>query len=404
MATTRKRGNSYQIRVSVGYDTKGNQVVKTKTWKPSAGMTAKQIEKELLKQAIMFEEQCLNGVVTTDIKFEEFAERWFEEYAKSNLKKTTLSRMTSCKIRIYPALGHFHLSKITRGQVQAFIDDLARNGKNLRTGEPLSRKTIVHHLNFLSDVFMYAARQELISETPCKNIILPRGEKKEKAIYTVDEVKTLFKLMDEHDAPIRFKAFVNLAVYGGFRRGEIMGLEWKDIDWDNNVVSIRRTSNYTQHNGVFTDTTKTKKSQRSLKLPDTVFTVLRQLYEEQQNAKAEIGNQWVDYDRLFVTWNGSPLFCGMPYRWLKSFTEKHGMRFCDLHSFRHFNATVLINSGVDAATVSSALGHSNVTTTTSIYCHAFQEVQARTGNAIAAALDLSECDKAQTKKAVRKVS
>ena len=87
MATTRKRGNSYQIRVSVGYDTKGNQVVRTKTWKPSAGMTARQIEKELLKQAIMFEEQCLKGFVTTDIKFEEFADRWFEEYAKSNLKK-----------------------------------------------------------------------------------------------------------------------------------------------------------------------------------------------------------------------------------------------------------------------------------------------------------------------------
>ena len=78
MATTRKRGNSYQIRVSVGYDTKGNQVVRTKTWKPSAGMTARQIEKELLKQAIMFEEQCLKGVITTDIKFEEFADRWFE--------------------------------------------------------------------------------------------------------------------------------------------------------------------------------------------------------------------------------------------------------------------------------------------------------------------------------------
>ena len=339
MATTRKRGNSYQIRVSVGYDTKGNQVVRTKTWKPSAGMTARQIEKELLKQAIMFEEQCLKGVVTTDIKFEEFADRWFEEYAKSNLKKTTLSRMTSCKIRAYRAFGHFRLNKITRGQVQAFIDDLARNGKSIRSGKPLSHKTVIHHLNFLSDVFTYAVRQELISETPCKNIILPRGTKKEKAIYTVDEVKTLFKLMDEHNSSIRFKAFVNLAVYGGFRRGEIMGLEWKDIDWDNNVVSIRRTSNYTHNDGIFTDTTKTKRSERSLKLPNPVFAVLKQLYDEQQTQKAEIGDKWVDCDRLFVTWNGTPLFCGTPYVWLKKFTKKHGMRFCDLHSFRHRNNT-----------------------------------------------------------------
>ena len=179
----------------------------------------------------------------------------------------------------------------------------------------------------------------MISETPCKNIILPRGTKKEKAIYTVDEVKTLFKLIDEHNSTIRLKAFVNLAVYGGFRRGEIMGLEWKDIDWDNNVVSIRRTSNYTHNDGIFTDTTKTKRSERSLKLPDSVFAVLKQLYDEQQTQKANVGNKWVDCDRLFVTWNGTPLFCGTPYVWLKKFTKKHGMRFCDLHSFRHRNHT-----------------------------------------------------------------
>ena len=76
------------------------------------------------------------------------------------------------------------------------------------------------------------------------------------------------------------------------------------------------------------------------------------------------------------------------------------MRFCDLHSFRHFNATVLINSGIDVATVSRALGHVNVNTTTSIYFHAFQEVQARTGNAIAEALNLSGDSKPEQKSAV----
>ena len=61
MATIRKRGNSYQIRVSCGYDTSGNQVVQTMTWKPADGMNKKQIEKELQKQAILFEDKCMKG-------------------------------------------------------------------------------------------------------------------------------------------------------------------------------------------------------------------------------------------------------------------------------------------------------------------------------------------------------
>lgn len=393
MATIRKRGNSYQIRVSVGYNTKGAQIVRTKTWKPSADMSERQVQKEVQKQAIQFEEQCLKGYVTTNVKFEEFAERWFREYACINLKKSTLHRMRACVIRTYPAFGHLQISKITRGQIQSFIDDLARNGKNIKTGEPLSQKTVIHHLNFISDVFVYAARLELIGDNPCRNIIIPRGRKKEKSVYTVDEVKKLFELIDEHKPPIKYKAFVTLAVYSGFRRGELMGLEWKDVDWDNNIISVKRTSNYTSTSGQYTDTTKTKCSQRSLKLPEMVFSVLKELYDAQQKTKAEIGSKWVDSDRLFISWDGSPMFCGTPYYWLKKFTKAHGMRFCDLHSFRHFNATVLISSGIDAVTVSRALGHANVNTTTSIYCHAFQEVQARTGNAIAEALNFSSVEK-----------
>ena len=75
MATTRKRGNSYQIRVSCGYDTEGHQVVQTMTWKPAEGMTKKQIEKELQRQAILFEEKCLKGQITANIKFQDFAEQ-----------------------------------------------------------------------------------------------------------------------------------------------------------------------------------------------------------------------------------------------------------------------------------------------------------------------------------------
>lgn len=389
MAAIRKRRNSYQIRVSVGYDALGRQVVHSMTWKPASGMSEKQIAAELNRQAVMFEEMCTKGIVPSNMKFQELAEKWFDEYAVVNLKKSSVQRLRGVTARVYSAFGHIRADKITRGQIQAFIDDLARNGRNFRNGQPLYRKTVIHHLNLLSDVFNYAIRLEMIEDNPCRNIFVPKGPKKEKEIYTVDEMKQLFALADKYGT-LDYRVFLTLAVYSGFRTGELMGLEWKDVDWENKVISVRRTANYTATDGTYTDTPKTKKSVRSLKLPDIVFERLTELRQQQDQSRERLGSKWTDCDRIFVNQFGAPLYKGEPYKWQKKLTEEHGMRFCDIHSLRHFNATVLINSGIDAAAVSRALGHSSISTTTNIYCHAFSEVQARTCDAISAALNFSE--------------
>ena len=388
MATIKKRGNSYLIRVSCGYDINGNHKEQSMTWKPEPKMTAKQIEKELNRQAVMFEEACNKGYQSKAIKFEVFAEQWFEEYAKLNLRNTSYERMKQLTVRVYPAIGHLRLDKITSRHIQQFINDLALNGKSLKNGRPLSRKTAVHHLSFISDVFSYAVKMEMLTDNPCKRVTVPKGEKKEKDIYTLEEVAQLFQLLET--APLKYRTFFTLAIYSGFRRGEMLGLEWKDIDWEHNVISVRRTSNYTASKGIYTDTTKTKKSQRSLKFPQSVMDLLREYKDEQDEERIRLGTKWVDHDRLFVKWNGEPMNNNTPYFWLKEFCEENNFRFCDIHSLRHFYASALINEGVDAATVSGALGHSTITTTTSIYCHVFNQAQARAGDAIASVLDFKK--------------
>lgn len=390
MANIRKRGNSYQIRVSTGYTSNGKQVMRTKTWKPEPNMTPRQIEKELKRQEILFEEQCAKGVITTNIKFEEFANRWIDEYAKVNLKGTTFQRMKSISIRVYQNFGHLRLDSITRKQIQEFIDDLSKNGKSMRTGQPLSKKTVIHHLTFLSDVFNYAVRLDILEDSPCKNVVVPKGEKKEKEIYTFEEIEQLFKILET--SPVQYEAFFKLAVYSGFRRGELLGLEWKDIDFENEIISVCRTSNYTTDRGTYTDTTKTKKSVRCLKLPSEMFNVLKNLKAEQTAQKEKMGSKWQDFDRLFTSDDGRPMWTNAPYQWLRRTCKKHNLRFCGIHSFRHFNASALISEGVDASVVSAALGHSTVSTTTDIYCHLFAKAKAKTCNAIASALDFTKKD------------
>lgn len=388
MANIRKRGNTYQIRVSCGYDTKGEQIMQTMTWKPPEGMTQKQVEKEVQRQAVLFEERCQQGQVTTNVKFEEFAEEWLETYAKLNLRNTSYERMKQLRTRVYPAIGHLRMDKIKVKHIQQFVYDLALNGKSFKNGKPLSRKTVVHHLSFISDVFSYAVKMEIITDNPCRRVTVPKGEKKEKEIYTLEQVEQLFNLLE--DAPLKYRTFFTLAIYSGFRRGELLGLEWKDIDWDNCVISVKRTSNYTAEKGIYTDTTKTKKSQRSLKFPMVVMDLLRAFKEEQDEERERIGDKWQDYDRLFVKWDGRPMNNNTPYFWFNEFCEKNNFPFRDIHSLRHFYASALINEGVDAAAVSGALGHSVISTTTSIYCHVFQQAQARAGEAIANVLDFKK--------------
>lgn len=94
------------------------------------------------------------------------------------------------------------------------------NGRNKQTGKPLARKTVVHHLSFFSDVFSYAVKMSMVSDNPCSSVTVPRGYKKEKKIYTIEEIEKLFELVEE--APMKYRTFFVLAVYSGFRRGEML--------------------------------------------------------------------------------------------------------------------------------------------------------------------------------------
>lgn len=380
MATIRKRGDTYQIRVSVGYDTKGRHKEQAMTWKPEPGMTEKQIQKELNRQAVLFEEKCAHGYCATAVKFQDLAEEWFDLYAKYNLRKTTYQRMTQLTKRVYPAVGHLRMDKITARQLQGFINSLAQDGANMRTGKPLARKTIIHYLSFISDVFSYAMRSDLVSDNPCSKVIIPKGESKEKEIYTQEEMQRLLELLMKE--PLKFRVFFFLIAYSGFRRGEMLGLEWKDIDWENGVISVRRTSNYVPHIGTYTDTTKTRKSQRSLKLADELIDMLRQWQNAQADEAFKMGDKWEETDRIFTRWNGKPLDNNAPYKWLKNLCERNELPFYGIHSFRHFTASAMISAGFDVTTVSGALGHSNSSTTLNIYSHAFQSAQARVSNAM----------------------
>lgn len=398
MATIEKRGDSYKITVSCGYNSKGRQQRRRMTWKPTPNMTARQIEKELNRQATLFEEKVRNGGgMSGAIKFEVLANEWLDTYAEKHLKERTVSSYRALTRRTYAALGAKRVDKITVRDVQGFIDNLSEPGvkmQRVKKDTPdkelppvgLSPKTVRGYLSFVSCVMSYAERLEMIANNPCNKVVLPALNAAERDCYTLDEAARFLELLEGEDW--QFRMFFTLAIYSGARRAELLGLEWKDLDFDNCTVNICRNSLYTKRKGVYTDTVKTKGSNRVLRLPEGVFNILAQYRKWQQEMREKLGSQWIDTDRLFTRWNGEAMFPNSPAWWFKKFCERTGMRYVNVHSFRHLNASMLINASVDVRTVSAALGHSNTSTTLNIYAHTFAKSQAKAAEAIGNALPL----------------
>lgn len=169
-----------------------------------------------------------------------------------------------------------------------------------------------------------------------------------------------------------------------------MGLEYKDIDFENSILTINRTSNYHIVYGTYTDTPKTKTSHRSLYIAPKLLAMIKQLQIEQKETAKICGDQWNESDRLFVSWCGKPLSHSFPYKWLQRFCERENIPFHGLHAFRHFVATQALVDGVDVKSVSAMLGHSQTSTTLNIYAHVVDKAQTRALSSVAAQLESVE--------------
>ncbi len=389
MATIQKRKNksgglSFLIKVSLGYDINDKQIIKSMTWKPETSMTIRQAEKEANRQAVLFEDKCKSSNLTNkSVRFQQLANEWLEYVETTQkMKPSTIVRLKTLRERTYKAIGNIYVDNLTYRQIQSFIISLSRDGTNQKTGKGLSQKTQRHYLSFISDVMRYAKKCGLILNNPCVDISTVKTDKKEKDIYSLEELKTLLKRIDSK-AATNYKVLFSILGYCGLRRGEVLGLEYKDIDFHSGVVSIVRTSNYQTGLGVYTSTPKTKSSCRKILLQPNILDLIKQLKTEQHAKAIKCGDLWNETDRLFVTWCGKPMHPNTPYTWLKRFCEEENLPFKGLHSFRHTVATQAIIGGQNYKSVSSILGHSQTSTTMNIYAHATQESNMEVFNCIA---------------------
>lgn len=438
MATIQKRGNSFRIRVSAGYDMTGKQIMKSMTFMPTPGMTQKQIEKEVERQKVMFEERVKTGqVLDGSIRFSEFADKWFSDYANEQLRSTTLARYKDMMPRINAAIGHMQIEKIQPQHLMAFYKNLAEAGirtdtkchckidlkaflkqRNIKKAElsrianvslttlsainqdknisaqcaeqiskaldmkqsdlfatvgndkPLSGKTVLHHHRLISSILNTAVQWQVIFSNPCDRVKPPKVEHTE-AKY-LDEIQAAHLLELVENENMQYKTIVKLLLYSGVRRGELCGLTWDDINFDDRLLSINRSSLYLAEKGVFEDTTKNYTSQRVIKLSNAAVDMMKEYKVWQTEHRLKLGDRWVNSGRIFTSENGGPINPDVITDWFHKFIQKTDLPPISIHSLRHTNATLQIAGGVPITTVAGRLGHANETTTGKIYAHAIK--------------------------------
>ena len=228
---TDKSGNiiSYQIRVFRGRDASGKRLKDyMMTWKPTPGMTKRQIEKELIRQATLFEENCKLGNVSVErYTFQEYAEYALKVKVQGGMKAKTVSSYRDLLTRINAEIGPLKLQDIRPDHLNRYYAKLAEPGQNKRTGEPLSPKTIREHHRVIRSILSLAVKEGLIPTNAAQRATPPKVPKHEMEVFEPEEVQTILKALGEE--PMKWRVITTLLIATGARRGEIMGLRWENV-------------------------------------------------------------------------------------------------------------------------------------------------------------------------------
>jgi integrase len=295
--------------------------------------------------------------------FEEFVERWKAEVLMTQQPSSARAVKSHLKCYILPQLSRLRLEQFNVEHQQKFITSVFEKG--------VSRKTVLNVLGTLSSILTTARDWGYNCEQVNLNKLRlpPRGERHEAPHFTVDQLQRILAIAEEP-----WHTLFCILTMDGLRAGEVLGLQWNDIDFDRRLLHVRRSAWYGR-----IQTVKTKSSETVLPIPQLLLTVLKNYREGwKPNPKGF----------LFVTRNGRPPSSNkvVEYR-LWAILDALGIPRCGLHAFRHSHTALLLDCGATPKVVQRQLRHADARTTLEIYGHVVGEAQREAVERVASVVD-----------------
>ena len=265
---------------------------------------------------------------------------------------------------IYPALGNLKMPDITPANISALLLSMQSQGK--------AHATCVKVYTILHSLFKMAYMADVILANPMDKVEHPKprkGEIKDKDVEscTTEEVQRIFVALENE--PLKWHVLMRLLIDTGIRRGECCGLQWKDIDFKADTITIRGNLCYTPQKGIYLDTPKSGKV-RIIDVDPEIMGLLQQLRLEQMSHAIST--------YVFTQQDSpEPMHLQSPARYMQKFAKKYDVPGLHPHKLRHTFASIAITNGADVASVSEKLGHSDKAVTLRMYTHADQESMKR---------------------------
>lgn len=297
-------------------------------------------------------------------KLKDFLEQWLEEVHAPKLRLSSYLRYRGVlDNHILPSLGHIAIQELTAQKVQSFYAGKIKEG--------LSSSSLHTIHKVLRGALDTAVRWNLVSRNVCEAVTLPRETSRKMEPLTPEQAQYLLTTLKGHE----LEALITVALATGMRHGELTGLEWNDINFDEGSVFVRRTVNRLGRYKYVEREPKTEQSKRKIQLPPFALQVLREHYLLQQERRLKAGASWQDHNLVFCNKRGGYLHPDVLCRQFYQLLDKAGLPRMRIHDLRHSAATILLSKGVNPKVVQEILGHSDITMTLGVYGHVLPVMQ-----------------------------
>ena len=365
----RKRPDGrWEGRYTIGFDPKTGKQKRKSVY----GATQKEVRQKLTQ----IQSEIDDGIYIepSSMKLETWLDIWLKEYT-ANLKPTTFSCYeSSVRVHLKPNLGRFQLSTLAPHIIQHFYNELL-NEKHL------SPKTIKNINGAFHKALEQAKKLGYIRNNPLDAVILPRVEKKEiKTLEDDDLIRFLNIIKGQPDELIYF-----VTVFTGLRQGEVLGLTWDCVDFENSVLLINKQQSYLKRTKEFVYMSLKNGKARALTVADEVMDALRQQQEKQHQWEIAAGSAWSNPMQLvFTNELGEHVSNKTLYNRFKRLMKANGFDDLRYHSLRHTFAVSSLRAGDDIKTVQENLGHATAGFTLSTYAHATPGMKRESANRMGA--------------------
>ena len=358
--TIRKRSDGrWEARIIIGHKNDGSPM-----YKSAFAKTQKSALKQLHQLLDLYRDVDLTEECRMTLG--EWMDKWMDEYMIFTIKENTIKGYRSqIDHQIKPFIGHKQLASLTTADIQKFYNKIKKEGRvhpHPIHGHVLSDSMVRKIHMMLHEAMEVAVRERYIVRNPTDNTTIPKKTTTEKQVLDDSQLN---RFLEAIQCEPYWHDFFYVEVMTGLRRGEICGIKWSDIDFNEGTLCIKRSVSTKEGGGVSIGETKTDAGVRTIIMPPSVATLL-------WKKRSDAINEWVF---PHYTNPSDPLHPSSAYKKLKTLLKRLELPLLRFHDLRHTFATQATDGGVDPKNLAGILGHTDASFTLDTYTHVTSDMQ-----------------------------